>query len=135
MMKFVIVSLGGGVLFGVLDGLIHANPWAQRLYEVYRPIARSSVNAVAGVAIDLVYGFALGGLFLLLYKALPGTGGATKGLSLGLGVWFLRVAMRVASDWMMFQIPWQTLAYGAVSGLLEMLILGLFYGLTLGPGR
>ena len=37
-----------------------------RLYEVYKPIAKPSVNFIAGIAIDLAYGFILAGLFLLL---------------------------------------------------------------------
>ncbi len=52
MRRYVIVSLTSGILFGVLDAVINANPLAQRLYEFYRPIARASVNAPAGVVID-----------------------------------------------------------------------------------
>jgi ethanolamine ammonia-lyase large subunit len=33
----IIVSIASGILFGVMDGLINANPLAQRLYEVYKP--------------------------------------------------------------------------------------------------
>ena len=66
MWNYVLVSLGAGFLFGILDGVINANRLAQRLYEAYKPIARSSVNAVAGILIDLAYGFVLAALFLLL---------------------------------------------------------------------
>ncbi len=82
MTSYIIVSLISGVLFGVLDGLINANPLAVRLYEVYKPIAKTSVNFIAGIAIDLAYGFILAGLFLLLYPALPGASGLVKGVSL-----------------------------------------------------
>ena len=44
MITYIIVSTISGVLFGVLDGLINANPFAQRLYEVYKPIAKTSLN-------------------------------------------------------------------------------------------
>ena len=54
-----------------------------------------------------------------------------KGLSFGLLVWFLRVAMQAASQWMMFTIPTNTLLYTLAVGIAEMLVLGLFYGLTL----
>jgi hypothetical protein len=48
-------------------------------------------------------------------------------------VWFFRVVMAVASQWMMFIIPIKTLLYTLVAGMGEMLILGVLYGLTLKP--
>ncbi len=133
MLRYIIVSVIGGILFGVMDGVINANPLAQRLFEVYRPIAKTSINAPVGIVIDLVYGFALAGIFLLLYRSLPGDAGWIKGISFGLLVWFLRVLMRAASDWMMFNVPGQALGYALVAGLIEMLVIGIFYGLTLRP--
>ena len=41
--------------------------------------------------------------------------------------------MAVASTWMMFNIPAQTLFYQLLTGLGEMLVLGVLYGLTLQP--
>ena len=67
MIRYVIVSVASGLLFAILDGLINANPLAQRLYTVYKPIAKTSVNFQAGMVIDLVYGFVMAGAFLLLY--------------------------------------------------------------------
>lgn len=115
------------MLFGVLDGLINANPIARRLYEVYQPIAKTSLNFVGGIAIDLAYGFILAGLFLLLYPALPGDSGLVKGVSFGVMAWFLWVGMSVASQWMMYKVPWKTLLYTLLAGLGEMLDLGLLY--------
>ena len=131
MLRFVLVGIGGGLLFGLLDGLIHANPWARRLYKVFEPIARMAINVPAGVAIDLVYGFALAGGFLLLEGSLPGGAGLVKGLVFGGLVWFARVAMQVASQWMMYTVPPKTLIYMLLTGLVEMLILGTLFGLTL----
>ncbi|HSB01553.1 MAG TPA: DUF6789 family protein [Anaerolineales bacterium] len=133
MIRYIIVSIVSGILFGTLDGVINANPLAQRLYEAYKPIARSSVNALAGIAIDVVYGFILAAVFLLLYKSLPGETGWVKGVSFAFLAWFLRVAMSVASQWMMFNLPGNLLGYTLITGLGEMLILGLLYGLTLRP--
>jgi hypothetical protein len=133
MIRYVVVSVAGGVLFGVLDGVINANPLAQRLYQVYQPIARPSVDPLAGILIDLVYGFVMAGVFLLLYKSLPGGTGLVKGLSFGLLVWFFRVVMYVASQWVMFTVPGEALLYSLLAGLGEMLILGVLYGLTLKP--
>lgn len=135
MISYILVSLISGVLFGVMDGLINANPLAAKLYEVYQPIAKTSVNFWAGILIDLAYGFILAGLFLLLYPSLPGESGLGKGLSFGLLAWFLRVAMSVASQWMMYKVPLKTLFYTLLAGLGEMLILGILYGFTLQPAK
>ncbi len=133
MIRYVVVSIVGGILFGVLDAVLNANPLAQSLYRVYQPIARPSIDPVAGSLIDLVYGFVMAGVFLLLYTSLPGSTGLVKGLSFALLVWFFRVVMQVASQWMTFAVPGETLLYSLVAGLGEMLVLGVLYGLTLKP--
>ncbi len=133
MIRYIIVSIVSGILFGVLDGVINANPLAQRLYDAYKPIAKTSLNVPVGIAIDLVYGFVMAGVFLLLYKSLPGEIGLVKGLSFALLIWFFRVVMGVASQWMMFNVSVPTLLYTLFAGLGEMLVLGALYGLTLKP--
>jgi hypothetical protein len=133
MVTYFIISVISGILFGLLDGVINANPLAQRLYEVYKPIAKTSINPIKGIVIDLVFGFVMAGVFLLLYNSLPGEIGFIKGVSFAVLVWFFRVAMYAASQWVMFKIPAQTLLYSLVVGLGEMLILGVLYGLTLKP--
>ena len=134
MTGYIIVSVVSGILFGILDGVIHANPFARRLYAVYKPIARTSLNPLAGIVIDLVFGFVMAGLFLLLYASLPGETGLVKGVSFACLAWFFRVVMYTASQWVMFNVPVQTLLYSLVAGLGEMLILGVLYGPTLKPG-
>jgi hypothetical protein len=133
MIGTIIVCIISGILFGTLDGLINANPMAVRLFEVYKPIARNSINVAAGVVIDLVYGFVMAGIFLLLYSSLPGEAGLVKGLFYGLIIWFFRVVMSVISQWMMYKVPLTTLLYSLLTGLGEMLILGILYGLALHP--
>jgi hypothetical protein len=133
MIGYIIVSLASGILFGILDGVINANPLAQRLYKVFKPIAKTSINPVSGIVIDLVFGFIMAGVFLLLYTSLPGATGFVKGVSFALRVWFFRVVMYAASQWVMFNVPVKTLLYSIVAGLGEMLILGVLYGLTLKP--
>jgi len=135
MARYILVSVVSGVLFGMLDGLINANPLANKLFKVYEPIAKTSVNFVAGIAIDLGYGFLLAALFRLLHPSLPGDIGLVKGVCFGLMVWFLRVVMSVASQWMMFKVSWKALLYTLLAGLGEMLILGILYGLVLQPGK
>ena len=133
MITYIGISLLSGVLFLLLDALINANPYARKLSEVYRPIAKTSFNPLPGIIIDLVYGFILAGLFLLLYDSLPGETGALKGLSYALLMWFFRVGMNAASQWVMYIVPGKTLLYQLATGLGEMIILGLLYGLTLEP--
>ena len=133
MIRFILVSIVGGILLGAADGLINANPLAQRLYAVYRPIAKTSVNVPAGVVIDLIYGFVLAGFFLLLYRSLPGDSGLAKGVVFALLAWFFRVVMSVASAWVMFNVPAAALAYTLMTGLGEMLLLRILYGLALRP--
>lgn len=133
MIRYIIVSIISGVLFGTMDGLIHANPYAQKIFEVYKPIAKTSANMGAGILIDLFYGFMLAGIFLFLFKSLPGETGVVKGISFALLLWFLRVIMSVTSSWMMFNIPANALVYTLITGLGEMLILGIMFGLTLKP--
>ena len=91
------------------------------------------MNVPAGIVIDLVYGFVLAGVFLLLRQSLPGQSGLVKGLSFGLLVWFFRVVMSAASSWIMFNVPARALLYTLATGLAEMLILGMVYGLALTP--
>jgi hypothetical protein len=133
MTTYIVVSIIGGFLFGIMDGLINANPVAQRLNAVYKPIARESLNVMAGIVIDLAYGFILAAVFLMLYHSLPGGTGLEKGLSFAILVWVFRVVMSVASTWIMFIVPARTLVYTLFAGLVEMVILGSLYGFTLHP--
>jgi len=130
---YIIISIVSGILFGIMDGLINANPLAQRLYEAYKPIAKTPINVPAGIIIDLVYGFVMAGVFLLLYRSLLGETGLLKGISFAILIWFFRVVMSVISGWMMFNVPIGALLYTLITGLGEMLILGILYGLTLKP--
>ena len=128
--RILLVGIGAGVVFAILDGLLNANPFAQRVYAAFRPIARQSVNAPLGLAFDIVSGIVMAMLFAALLPALPG-GPITKGLAFGVMVWFFRVAMGVAAQAVMFKVPGSTLAYTLFTGLLEMSILGSLYGIAI----
>jgi hypothetical protein len=67
------------------------------------------------------------------YNCLPGDAGMVKGLCYGALVWFFRVVMSCASQALMLRIPAATTLYMLLSGLVEMLVLGLGYGLALWP--
>jgi hypothetical protein len=131
MKRFIITAIATGLLFGIMDGLLNGNPFALKLMECYKPIAKNTINIPAGLLIDLFYGFMISGIFILILPVLPTNNGIIKGLSYGLGMWFFRVLMAVVSNWMMFNIPVETLLYLLFAGLLEMIILGIFNGLIL----
>jgi len=135
MIRYIIASVLAGCLFGFMDGLIHANPLAQKLYEVYKPMAKTSIPIYKGIAIDLFYGFAMAGIFLLLYPSLPGKSGMMKGIGFAALTWFFRVVMSVAGEWVAFNIPAKTLLYTLLTGWLEMLVLGVLYGMILQPPK
>jgi hypothetical protein len=40
--------------------------------------------------------------------------------------------MSAVSQWIMFQVPFAAVAYLAASGLVEMLVLGMIFGLIIG---
>jgi len=131
--RYALVSMGSGLLFGVMDGLINTNPMAVTVYEFNLPIRRASVDVLAGILIDIAYGFILAAVFVLLYRSLPGRAGITKGASFGFLVWFFRGVMSAASQWVTLNMPTSALLYGVVTGLGETLALGLLYGATLRP--
>ena len=131
MIRYIIAAILTGLMFGIMDGLINANPYAVKLMECYKPIARQGINIPAGLMIDLMYGFAISGIYLLIIPVLPTDYGIMKGLTYGLGMWFFRVLMGVVSSWMMFTVPGKTLVYFLLTGLIEMAILGIVNGLIL----
>lgn len=126
------IGLGGGLLFALMDALINANPIAQRLYTVFRPVARESVNAPLGLMFDLLSGMVMALVFVWLMPILP-SGYVQKGIAFGLLAWFFRVAMGAASQFVMFRVPAAALLYGVFTGMAEMIALGLFYAVLLKP--
>ena len=133
MVTYLGVGIGSGLLFAVLDGAANANPLARRLYRVYGTLAKERVNVSVGFAIDIAYGLAMAALFKTLHGCLPGDIGALKGLCFAGIAWFFRVVMGVVSEWMTRKVTPLALLYTLGAGFIEMVILGVLYGLTLGP--
>lgn len=131
MIRFIIAAILTGLLFGIMDGLINGNPYAMKLMECYKPIAKQTINVPLGLLIDLFYGFVISGIFIIIMPALPTEIGIIKGLTYGFGMWFFRVLMSVISNWMMFNIPGKTLIYLLLTGMIEMIILGIINGLII----
>jgi hypothetical protein len=131
MLRFTLAAVTSGLLFGTLDGLINGNSYAVKLMECYKPIAKENINIPIGVVIDLLYGFIISAIFLIILPALPTDIGVVKGLTYGLGMWFFRVVMGTISNWMMFKVPGKTLFYVLIAGLVEMVIIGIINGLII----
>ncbi len=132
-MHYITISVISGMLFALLDGLFNANPLARKLMECYKPIAKTSVNIFSGIFADIFYGFIMCAIFLLTYNSLPSENPVVKGLVYGIIVWFFRVFMTVISSYMTQKIPVKTLLYISITGLIEVLVIGIFYGLTIKP--
>jgi hypothetical protein len=131
MLRVVGVGLAAGLAFLISDAVLNANPLAQRLYAAYGPIARSSVHVLAGSRIELAYGMILAALFVTLGPGLPGETGLAKGLSFGAMVWFLRVVMRVASEWVTTTVPASAHVYTLLGGLVQILLVCTLIALLL----
>ena len=130
-MRYAMIGWICGILYWILDGVINWNPYAQKFYQVYKSNMKIALNLPKSFFIYLVYGYAMAGIFILLYKSLPGEIGIVKGLSFAGIAWFFRGFIAIMSQWMMYNVPFKTLAYVAISGICEALILGMFLGLTL----
>jgi hypothetical protein len=129
--RYLVTGAASGALFAVLDGVLNANPMAQRLSSYLKPLSRERMPVAAGLAVDLAWGFGMAGVFVLLYPSLPGHLGVWKGLSFGALAWFFRVLMRAGSDAVMLKIPAAAVVYQIVAGALEMALIGILYGLLL----
>jgi hypothetical protein len=70
-------------------------------------------------------------LFATLRPSLPGRTSLVKALSFGLMVWFLRVCMRVAGEWMVTVVPAHVHAYTLAAGLAQILIVASIIALLL----
>lgn len=58
-----------------------------------------------------------------------------KALSFGVMVWFLRVCMRVAGEWVMTVVPAAAHAYTLAAGLLQVLIVAAVLAVLLPERR
>lgn len=131
MKHYIIAALLTGLSFGLMDGLINGNPYATELMKFYEPISKKSINIPIGLLIDLFYGFIIAGIFKIIFPVLPSNSRITKGIIFGTGMWFFRVVMSVISNWMMFAIPLKISIYILLTGLFEMLLLGMINGMII----
>ncbi len=128
---YILVTFLGSLGFGDGRDRFDANPLS--LFQVYKPFARTAVDRGQVLLVDWLYTFVLAGIFLLLFKSLPGKIGFVQGISYGVIVWFCRVVVDVGSQWVFFDVPGTALVYTLFVGLLQMVVLGAFFGLLLDP--
>jgi len=131
MLRQSLVGVVAGAAFLITDGLLNANALAREVYGAYRPIARSSVNALAGSLVDMAYGLILVLLFVTLRHCLPGRTDLKKGISFGVILWFLRVVMRVAGEWVTTTVPGSAHVYSLLAGLAQTLLVAVLIALLL----
>ncbi len=129
--RYLVAAASSGALFAVLDGVLNANPLAQRLLGYLKPVARERISVAAGLAVDLAWGFAMSGVFVVLHGSLPGQLPVVKGLSFAILAWFFRVLMRAGTDVVMLKVPPAAVIYQIAAGALEMALIGILYGLLL----
>ena len=125
--RLIVAGIAASVLFLVLDmmlgavgGLIVANVF--RVPFQQPPGIEAKIRF--GLLFELINGFMLALIYAVIYRCLPGRSWQ-KGISYGLIVWGLRVVMWAFSTFMMTDMPPALIAITVVTGLIEVLILGV----------
>jgi hypothetical protein len=125
--RLIVAGIAASVLFLVLDmvfgavgGLIAADVFGVPFERP--PGIEAKIRF--GLLFELINGFVLALVYAVIYRCLPGRGWQ-KGISYGLIVWGLRVVMWAFSTFMMTDMPPTLIAITVVTGLIEVLILGV----------
>ena len=134
--RFVIAGIVASVLFLVLDmalgmagGLIATKFFG--LPATQPPGFEKKMRL--GLLFEVINGFMLALIFALIQAALPGQGWV-KGITYGLIVWGLRVVMWAFSTYMMTDMAPALIGINVVTGLIEVLMLGIVIALVYGTG-
>ena len=126
--NFIITGIIIGFIFLLLDMLfaIITNPLLLPYSDL--PIWRIPPNILAGTVFDFINGFILVGVFMVIYKGVPGTGWK-KGVNYGIIVGLFRVVMMSFSTIVMYAIPIEIVTVGLISGYIEIIILCIILSL------
>jgi len=125
--RLIIAGIVASILFLILDmifGIIAGGIMGQILGQPYAAAAGIETKMGFGLLFELINGFMLAAIYALIYRCLPGEGWS-KGISYGLIVWGLRVLMWAFSTFMMTDLSPTMISVTVVTGLLEVLILGV----------
>ncbi len=111
-----------GVLFIMFDMIssISTSP----IFSPYSdlPIWKTPPDILAGVIFDLINGFILVAVYMMIYNGIPGYGWK-KGLNYGIIVGLFRVVMPSFSTIVMYTIPFTLVIASLVTGYIEIVIL------------
>jgi hypothetical protein len=135
MKRLLVAGIVASVLFLVLDGLlgITGGLIGQQVFGVTAgqpPQAKMMI----GLIFELINGFMLALIYAVIHRGLPGQGWQ-KGISYGLIVWGLRVVMWAFSTYMLTDMSPVLIIITVVTGLIEVLILGVVIALIYREGE
>jgi hypothetical protein len=125
--RLVVAGIVASVLFLVLDAALGTAGGFIGAQVFGVPVEQPSgfeAKMKFGLIFELINGFMLAVIYAVIHPSLPGRGWK-KGISYGLLVWGLRVVMGAFSTYMMTDMPPILIAINVVTGLIEVLILGI----------
>jgi len=120
--KILLCSITTGVLFVIFDMVI-----AMSTSPVYSPYSDLTIwkippNILAGLIFDLINGFILVAVYMIIYKGIPGFGWK-KGLNYGIIVGLFRVVMMSFSTIVVYNVPLILVITGLITGYIEIVLL------------
>jgi len=125
--RLVVAGIVASVLFLVLDAALGTAGGFIGAQVLGVPIEQPpgfEAKIQFGLIFELINGFMLAVIYAVIHPNLPGRGWK-KGISYGLLVWGLRVLMGAFSTYMMTDTSPILIAITVVTGLIEVLILGI----------
>jgi len=125
--RLVVAGIVASVLFLVLDAALGTAGGFIGAQVLGVPIEQPpgfEAKIQFGLIFELINGFMLAVIYAVIHPSLPGRGWK-KGISYGLLVWGLRVLMGAFSTYMMTDTSPILIAITVVTGLIEVLILGI----------
>lgn len=129
--RLLVAGIVASVLFLVLDMILGAAGGfigAQLFGLPFEQPPGIEAKIKFGLIFELINGFMLALIYAVIQPALPSQGWK-KGISYGLIVWGLRVVMWAFSTYMMTDMSSILIAITVVTGLIEVLILGVVIAL------
>jgi hypothetical protein len=125
--RLIVAGIVASVLFFVLDMVLGSAGGfigAQVFGLPFEQPPGIEAKIKFGLFFELINGFMLTLTYAVIHPSLPGQGWK-KGISYGLIVWGLRVVMWAFSTYMMTDMSPTLIAITVVTGLIEVLILGI----------
>ena len=120
--KIFVCSIMTGIMFLFFDMLIAI--LTNQIYSPHTnlPIWKIPPNISAGIVFDLINGFILVYVYLMISRGIPGSGWR-KGLNYGIIVGLFRVAMAAFSTVVMYDVPIILVITSLITGYIEIVVL------------